>query len=77
MSPEAARPIKPAASFDYGFLLYAGLHILGFLAVTRGVLGFTISWGGLDIDFILSAGLRSRLQDGTVLDCERLWLLRA
>lgn len=51
----AALPIKPAASFDYGFLLYAGLHILGFLAVTLlmtwGVMAaFFLAIGGFSLD---------------------------
>lgn len=50
-----ALPIKPAKPFDFGFLLYAGLHILGFLAVillmTWGVMVlFFLAIGGFSLD---------------------------
>lgn len=47
----AALPIKQAKPFDYGFLLYAALHILGFLAVA-----LLMTWGVMVLFFLAIGG---------------------
>jgi uncharacterized membrane protein (UPF0182 family) len=47
----AALTLKPAKPFDYRFLLYVALHILGFLAVT-----LLMTWGVMVLLFLAIGG---------------------